>query len=93
MTEKLPPDISEDETIKSLTFKVDDFLQSPSRKNSRSRQSRSEESDNESCVGEETKEVVEQFEPGVYVTLVEFPNGTRKFKRVKFRYISITCSP
>ncbi|XP_076932679.1 PH, RCC1 and FYVE domains-containing protein 1-like isoform X2 [Bidens hawaiensis] len=84
LTEKLPPDISEDETIKSLTFKVDDFLQSPSRKNSRRRQSRSEESDNESCVGEETKEVVEQCEPGVYVTLVEFPNGIRKFKRVKF---------
>ncbi|XP_058094556.1 PH, RCC1 and FYVE domains-containing protein 1-like isoform X2 [Magnolia sinica] len=29
-------------------------------------------------------QVVEQFEPGVYVTLVQRRNGTRAFKRVKF---------
>ncbi|PSR97924.1 Protein Brevis radix-like [Actinidia chinensis var. chinensis] len=30
------------------------------------------------------REVIEQFEPGVYVTLVQLPNGTKIFKRVRF---------
>ncbi|WOH01462.1 hypothetical protein DCAR_0520846 [Daucus carota subsp. sativus] len=30
------------------------------------------------------KEVIEQFEPGVYVTLIQLGNGTKIFKRVKF---------
>ncbi|XP_047322117.1 PH, RCC1 and FYVE domains-containing protein 1-like [Impatiens glandulifera] len=30
------------------------------------------------------KEVIEQFEPGVYVTLLKLQNGTKIFKRVKF---------
>lgn len=29
--------------------------------------------------------LTEQFEPGVYVTLVQLPNGTKVFKRVRFR--------
>ncbi|KAM0946100.1 putative chromatin regulator PHD family [Dioscorea sansibarensis] len=29
-------------------------------------------------------QLVEQFEPGVYVTLVQLPNGTRIFKRIRF---------
>lgn len=33
-------------------------------------------------------EVIEQFEPGVYVTLVQLTNGTKIFKRVKFRYFN-----
>lgn len=32
------------------------------------------------------KEIIEQFEPGVYVTLVQLGNGTKVFKRVRFRY-------
>lgn len=32
------------------------------------------------------KEVIEQFEPGVYVTLVQLRDGSRVFRRVKFRY-------
>lgn len=32
-------------------------------------------------------EIVEQFVPGVYVTLVQLPNGAKIFKRVRFRYI------
>lgn len=32
------------------------------------------------------KEVIEQFEPGVYVTLTTMENGAKVFKRVKFRY-------
>lgn len=31
-------------------------------------------------------QVIEQFEPGVYVTLIVKPNGIRTFKRVRFRY-------
>ncbi|XP_075085997.1 PH, RCC1 and FYVE domains-containing protein 1-like [Nicotiana tabacum] len=30
------------------------------------------------------KEVIEQFEPGVYVTLLQLTNGTKIFKRVRF---------
>ncbi|KAL2230088.1 uncharacterized protein LOC105171777 [Sesamum indicum] len=30
------------------------------------------------------KEVIEQFEPGVYVTVIQLPNGTKIFKRVRF---------
>lgn len=33
----------------------------------------------------EVHEVVEQFQPGVYITLAQFPNGVRAFKRVRFR--------
>ncbi|PIA45387.1 hypothetical protein AQUCO_01700735v1 [Aquilegia coerulea] len=33
---------------------------------------------------EAQREVIEQFEPGVYITLVQLPNGTKMFKRVKF---------
>ncbi|KAF8411646.1 hypothetical protein HHK36_004204 [Tetracentron sinense] len=32
-------------------------------------------------------EVIEQFEPGVYVTLIQLRNGTKVFKRVRFRYL------
>ncbi|CAI9118169.1 OLC1v1019701C4 [Oldenlandia corymbosa var. corymbosa] len=32
------------------------------------------------------REVIEQFEPGVYVTLLQLSDGTKIFKRVKFRY-------
>lgn len=35
---------------------------------------------------EERREVVEQFERGVYVTLLLLPNGNKFFKRIKFRY-------
>ncbi|KAG5560348.1 hypothetical protein RHGRI_003597 [Rhododendron griersonianum] len=30
------------------------------------------------------REVIEQFEPGVYVTLIQLQNGTKIFKRVRF---------
>lgn len=38
---------------------------------------------NHTNVGE--VQLVEQFEPGVYVTLVQLPNGTKIFKRIRFR--------
>lgn len=38
------------------------------------------------------KEVIEQFEPGVYVTCIQLPNGTKIFKRVKFRYVRVGLS-
>ncbi|XP_058091699.1 PH, RCC1 and FYVE domains-containing protein 1-like isoform X2 [Magnolia sinica] len=37
-----------------------------------------------SCGNEGEVQVIEQFEPGVYVTLIQRRNGTRAFKRVKF---------
>ena len=33
------------------------------------------------------KEVMEQFEPGVYMTVIVHPDGTKVFKRVKFRSV------
>ncbi|KAJ6318743.1 hypothetical protein OIU76_014159 [Salix suchowensis] len=33
---------------------------------------------------ESQKEIIEQFEPGVYVTVILRPNGVKIFKRVKF---------
>lgn len=32
------------------------------------------------------KESIEQFEPGVYITFVQRQDGTKMFKRVRFRY-------
>lgn len=37
-------------------------------------------------------EVTEQFEPGVYVTLIQLANGTRIYKGVRFRYVGIRLS-
>jgi Transcription factor regulating root and shoot growth via Pin3 len=34
---------------------------------------------------QEEKEWIEQYEPGVYITLVAFRDGTRDLKRVRFR--------
>lgn len=34
---------------------------------------------------QEEKEWIEQYEPGVYITLVAFRDGTRELKRVRFR--------
>lgn len=36
------------------------------------------------------KPIVEQFEPGVYVTVIPLQDGTKLFKHVKFRYFPIT---
>ncbi|KAL8459004.1 hypothetical protein ACS0TY_036472 [Phlomoides rotata] len=38
----------------------------------------------EAAKTEERREVMEQFEPGVYVTLLLLPNGTKFFKRIRF---------
>ncbi|KAH7856876.1 hypothetical protein Vadar_006502 [Vaccinium darrowii] len=52
---------------------------------------------NESAAGslkspksEGQREVIEQFEPGVYVTLIQLHNGTKIFKRVRFRYLLLS---
>ena len=34
------------------------------------------------------REVTEQFEPGVYVTLIQLANGTKIYKGVRFRYVT-----
>lgn len=33
------------------------------------------------------KEIMEQFEPGVYVTVLLLPNGSKLFRRIRFRYV------
>lgn len=38
---------------------------------------------------ESVKEVIEQFEPGVYVTVLLLSDGTKVFKRIRFRYFNI----
>ncbi|XP_022871405.1 protein BREVIS RADIX-like [Olea europaea var. sylvestris] len=38
----------------------------------------------EAARSEGRKEVIEQFEPGVYVTLVQLVDGTKLFKRIRF---------
>ncbi|KVH87960.1 Brevis radix-like domain-containing protein [Cynara cardunculus var. scolymus] len=148
LTEKLPPEISDDQTFQALNSKVDDFLHTHGtvhRTQSRSHlqsdvpneisisseaanrkyhkiensedvegtEDRSQNADvaplenNGSYVGknsesasqtstdggsrlpkypsgDEKKEVIEQFEPGVYVTVIQLSNGTKIFKRVRF---------
>lgn len=38
-------------------------------------------------------QLIEQFEPGVYVTLIQLKDGTKVFKRVRFRYFfPLQCS-
>ncbi|CAH1427218.1 unnamed protein product [Lactuca virosa] len=109
LTEKLPPELSDDEAFKAVTSKVNEFLQSDitSSKRIRSRKY-TDENNGSSSSGqttestsqtsrqsssrlprypsrrEEKKELIEQFEPGVYVTLIQLSNGTKIFKRVRF---------
>lgn len=42
---------------------------------------------------EADKEIIEQFEHGVYVTFIQRPNGVKIFKRVKFRYYDYMVDP
>lgn len=108
LTEKLPPELSDDESFKSLTSKVDDFLQSDRTPSKKFKSRKYADENNKSSAGQtsqsksqtsrqassrlprhpsrrdERKELVEQFEPGVYVTLIQLSNGTKIFKRVRF---------
>ncbi|PWA55816.1 hypothetical protein CTI12_AA424350 [Artemisia annua] len=139
LTEKLPPEIANDETFKALIDKVNDYIntygsdasssrtpshydqpdESPSTSRVRRKKyhkfyededvdetNKSKQNDdnagaasqenNESSGSNTTKakrqnsrsdgvkEVIEQFEPGVYVTLLQLSNGTKVFKRVRF---------
>ena len=38
-------------------------------------------------------QLIEQFEPGVYVTLIQLRDGTKVFKRVRFRYPTVGHFP
>lgn len=38
-------------------------------------------------------QLIEQFEPGVYVTLIQLRDGTKVFKRVRFRYGTTVIFP
>lgn len=130
ITEKLPPEDSDNEILKSLNAQAVEFLDTPeisslhytarvtnryhedghiSPDNDRpsassTREDEAQPSSEDGSKSHESstmkidrgKEVVEQFEPGVYVTVVQLRNGTRIFRRVKFRYftkISFSWNP
>lgn len=57
----------------------------------KSLESGSQSSDPMRPVGE--VEVIEQFEPGVFVTLLVSPDGTKVFKRIRFRYTAHFIKP
>ncbi|PON41537.1 Regulator of chromosome condensation (RCC1) family protein [Parasponia andersonii] len=122
ITEKLPPEDSNNEVLNSLRARAGDFLDStnatpeisssqyaarvtdrtheggnihpgsdrPSASSTKDDEAQpsSEESsksqESSTTKTERGKEVIEQFEPGVYVTLLQLKNGTRIFRRVKF---------
>ncbi|KAL0456980.1 UNVERIFIED_CONTAM: PH, RCC1 and FYVE domains-containing protein 1 [Sesamum latifolium] len=135
ITDKLPPDIPESESLKSARAQVESFLETfgaqvsednaafppgatneqqnhfhsvvvqdtsqnvdgaPRENNgtfvSHAKASNPSSTENGSATSqseniEGQKEVIEQFEPGVYVTVVQLPNGNKIFKRVRFRYV------
>lgn len=77
--------------IKDLTQENVNNLLESKRNSAREAVSQSAENGSRSPISstpltEGEKQVIEQFEPGVYVTLVVLSNGTKIFKRVRFRY-------
>ncbi|CAN6677397.1 unnamed protein product [Malus baccata var. baccata] len=71
----------ESSTLRTEDNRAEDFAEAEPQNSSENRL-RSPES---STSHRGQKEVIEQFEPGVYVTLLQQQNGTRIFRRVKFR--------
>ncbi|XVF66478.1 hypothetical protein PTKIN_Ptkin10aG0038600 [Pterospermum kingtungense] len=114
ITEKLPREVSENETLRAMLTQAEAFLNthgtseaSPSlpasletsniqdqrvEENvataaivpSKSSESESRSSEASAIRGGLEKEIVEQFEPGVYITYVHHPNGGKIFRRVRF---------
>ncbi|XP_050371988.1 PH, RCC1 and FYVE domains-containing protein 1-like [Argentina anserina] len=70
------------ESSKREDNRVDDHVVSVDPQSISGSSSKSHESSATRTEGQ--KEVIEQFEAGVYVTLIQLPNGARAFKRVKF---------
>ncbi|KAM0963278.1 hypothetical protein ACFX2J_022183 [Malus domestica] len=70
----------ESSTLRTEDNRAEDFAEAEPQNSSENRL-RSPES---STSHRGQKEVIEQFEPGVYVTLLQQQNGTRIFRRVKF---------
>lgn len=120
--ERLPHEVSDNNSFKSLLAEADEFINTSSGRSSlelgqlgapdrpslahgssKREDNRADDhvvsADTQSSSGSSSKlpessttqtegqrEVIEQFEPGVYVTLLQLPNGARAFRRVKFRY-------
>ncbi|KAL6185113.1 hypothetical protein ACLB2K_041248 [Fragaria x ananassa] len=118
--ERLPHEVSDNNSFKSLLAEADEFINTssgrsslelgqlgaPDRPSLAHGSSKREDNrvddhvvsaDTQSSSGSSSKlpessttwtegqrEVIEQFEPGVYVTLLQLPNGARAFRRVKF---------
>nr|KYP60999.1 putative E3 ubiquitin-protein ligase HERC2 [Cajanus cajan] len=110
VAETLPPEISDDETLRTMQAQAEEFLleekdfessSSPPRlepeqqsapdetaSNSDSlklQEQRMERNDDAAGAAPEgERSVIEQFEHGVYVTLIVLPSGSKVFKRVRF---------
>lgn len=54
--------------------------------NNESSSSNTSEAASQNQNSERVMEVIEQFDPGVYVTVLQQLDGTKLFKRVRFRY-------
>ncbi|KAM5553176.1 PH, RCC1 and FYVE domains-containing protein 1 [Rosa sericea] len=70
------------ESSKMAENRADDHVVTADSQTSSGSTSKSHESSTTQTEGQ--REVIEQFEPGVYVTLLQLPNGARAFRRVKF---------
>ncbi|XP_061364263.1 PH, RCC1 and FYVE domains-containing protein 1-like isoform X2 [Gastrolobium bilobum] len=104
VTETLPPEIPDNETLRTIHAQAEDFLREriefesssfPSSFDNRSSvpstglpppssENSSRTPDSYKPMREGEASVIEQFEPGVYVTLLVLPNGSKVFKRVRF---------
>lgn len=91
--EKLPPEVSDDETFQAIQTRATTFLNQfetsetslPASLESSPMEGRPSES---SAIRDGSeKEITEQFEPGVYITYVYQNNGGKIFKRVRFRCV------
>ncbi|KAI3995883.1 hypothetical protein MKX01_030689 [Papaver californicum] len=111
MTEMLPDDVYDSETIRAMHSQVEALLQTNGMDTSetssflfRSSESGPQHMDKPPLANGPSKqnseittprissantgvEVTEQFESGVYITLVQLLNGTKIFRRVRFRYL------
>lgn len=103
VTDKLPPEHSEREILHSVHAQAEAFLRENEASEAQfsgfpaclhSSEMMNEHMREEMGVAETSgmksgldREIISQFEPGVYVTYVLHKSGSKLFKRVRFRYM------
>lgn len=96
VSEKLP--LQTNNNLKVLQVQVETFLNNYDQKSRGFRDSNDQQSpftsdpqspstSDPQSPSTNLKPIVEQFEPGVYVTLIPLQDGSKLFKHVKFRYL------